>query len=131
MPLEGEFLGEVVTYEDEFPPDRRPPAVQNYRGAKLLEARKPPYTVELDAGAFRAVWELLEAEAKHRFPTRNGMASARAYLRAVGSFRAVYWEKNPPVPEPPSRQLKRNPARRQSQPPRPANGRRLIRRKTS
>jgi hypothetical protein len=103
----------VNTYEAEFPPDRKPPAVANYTGRKVFTTTKPTYTVELDAGAFRAVWELLEAEARHRFPTREAMAYAAAYLRAVTSFRDAYWTKNE-APEPPNpRRLVRPKSRQQ------------------
>jgi hypothetical protein len=101
----------VTFYEDQFPPEAGPPRVVNNTGAKLLDATKPTYTVELDAGAFRALWELLEAEAKHRFPAAPGISGYRAYLRAVKTFRDAYWSQNgnrPPPPPTPSRRLKRS-----------------------
>lgn len=88
------------TYEAVFPRHLGPPPVKSYKGPHELEARKPTYTVELDAGAFRALWELVEGEAKHRFPTHRAMAGARAYLRAVEAFRKAYWMLNE-VPAPP------------------------------
>jgi hypothetical protein len=39
--------------------------VVNGTGAKLLAATTPTYLLQLDAGAFRALWELLEKEARH------------------------------------------------------------------
>jgi hypothetical protein len=94
---------EVQTYEDEFPKHLGPPPVVNYTGAKLCDSTKPVYTVELDAGAFRVLWELLEAEAKHRYPTHRSMSAARAYLRAVQVFRTAFWAVNevPAAPETP------------------------------
>lgn len=96
-------------YEAQFPPTLPgPPPVVNYGGPKILDALKPIYTVELDAGAFRAVWELLEHEARLRFPTRAAMSSARAYVRAVQSFRSVYWTENEP-PAPVKRLVRKTP----------------------
>jgi hypothetical protein len=102
---------EVHLYEDECPKHLGPPPVPNYTGAKLFDAKKPTYTVELDAGAFMAVWEHMESEARHRFPTRGTMAHARAYLRAVKSLRDAYWKEHSPPP-PPSEQSKRKLIRR-------------------
>src|SRR5215467_3443583 len=96
-----QYSGEVHTYEDEFPPELGPPPVPNYQGAKIVKATKPVYTVEIDAGAFHALWELLEKEGRHRFPARNTIASYEALLRAVKSFRSAYWSVNePPAPKP-------------------------------
>jgi hypothetical protein len=90
-----------TVYDDEYPVHLGPPPVPNYEGREVLEARQPRYGVELDAGAFRAVWELLESEARHRFPTHETMASAQALLRAVDSFRETYWAMHdPPSPAP-------------------------------
>ena len=90
-----------MTYEEEYPRHLGPPPVANYTGAKLHNSVKPTYTVELDAGAFRAVWELLEAEAKHRYPVYGCLPVGRAYLRAVESFRKAFWAINeaPLAPE--------------------------------
>ena len=95
------MTSEPSTYEDQFPPHQRPPGIRNYGGRKALDAREPLYTLELDAGAFRAVWELLESEAKYRFPAKATLSAARAYLRAVDAFRSVYWAHNEPVVIPP------------------------------
>jgi len=91
----------VQTYEEQFPRHLGPPPVVNYTGPKLHNSTKPVYNIELDAGAFRALWELLEAEAKHRYPTHDVVPGARAYLRAVESFRRAFWAVNeaPVVPE--------------------------------
>jgi hypothetical protein len=106
-----EVKGEPRFYEDQFPPEAGPPRVPNNTGTKLLDATKPHYTVDLDSGAFRALWELLEAEARHRFPAAPGISGYRAYLRAVESFRDAYWSQNGNTPAPlepaPSRRLKR------------------------
>lgn len=89
----------VHTYEDEFPRYLGPPPVPNYTGAKLHDATKPVYTVELDSGAFMALWEHMESEARFRFPSRQIMAHARAYLRAIEALRKAYWASHePPVP---------------------------------
>jgi hypothetical protein len=95
-----EAASEVHTYDEEFPKHLGPPPVPNYAGKKIHNATKPTYTVELDAGAFMAVWEHMEAEAKYRFPTRNTMAYARAYLRAVQSLRNAWWATHEPPPPP-------------------------------
>jgi hypothetical protein len=96
-----QISGETHTYEDEFPKDLGPPFVVNYTGHKIANATKPVYTVELDSGAFRALWELLEKEGKHRFPARGTISSYAALLRAVAAFRKTYWSVNePPGPKP-------------------------------
>jgi len=94
-------------FEDEFPRHLGPPPVANYTGAKLHDATKPVYTVELDAGAFMALWGHMEAEAKHRFPVRESMSYVRAYLRAVTALRKSYWAANPAPDAPPPRKLVR------------------------
>lgn len=93
-----------MLYEDQYPKHLGPPTVVNHTGRKLLNATKPLYPVELDAGAFRAVWELLEGEARHRFPTHEALSGTRALLRAVEAFRQTYWSLNEPPapPEPPA-----------------------------
>jgi hypothetical protein len=98
----------VSTYEDEFPKHLGPPPIPNGGSIKLHDAKKPTYTVELDSGAFMAVWEHMETEAKHRFPTHATYAFARAYLRAVQSFRDAYWATHS-LPTPPVRKLVRRP----------------------
>jgi hypothetical protein len=102
---------EVHAYEDDLPRHLGPPPVPNYTGKKLYEAIKPTYTVELDSGAFMALWEHMEAEAKRVYPTRNTYASTRAYLRAVAALRQAYWARHdpPPPPEKPKRRLMRPP----------------------
>lgn len=91
---------EVHTYEKEFPRYLGPPPVPNNTGSKLHDSTKPIYTVELDNGAFWALWEHMESEARHRFPTRNHMPHARAYLRAVQALRNAYWGANEPPQNP-------------------------------
>jgi hypothetical protein len=93
-------MTEVHTYEDEFPRHLGPPPVPNGTGAKLHDTTKPTYLLQIDSGAFMAVWEHMEAEAKHRFPTNGTYAHVRAYLRAVAAFRHCYWA-NHEAPEPP------------------------------
>lgn len=98
-----QISGEVHTsYEEEFPSHLGPPPVANGTGAKLLDATKPTYLLQLDAGAFRIVWELLEADARHRFPTRSAMSAVRASLRGVEAFRKCYWAHHeaPEAPQP-------------------------------
>ena len=74
-----------------------------------MEAKESVQALYLDSGAFRAVWELLEAEAKHRFPTHETYAFARAYLRAVQAMRDCYWANHeaPEAPKPAPRKLVR------------------------
>jgi hypothetical protein len=93
--------GQTATYEDDLPRHLGPPPVPNHTGSKLHDSTHPTYTVELDNGAFHAMWEHMEAEARHRFPTRNTYAHARAYLRAVAALRKAYWGDNPPPPPSP------------------------------
>lgn len=97
---------EAATYEDDLPKHLGPPPVPNYTGKKLHDATKPVYAVELDSGAFMALWEHMEAEAKRVFPTRNTYASTRAYLRAVAALRKAYWAVNE-APEPPDAKPRR------------------------
>jgi len=106
-----QFTPEVHTYEDDFPRYLGPPPVANYTGEKLTADGPPTMLVQLDQGAFWALWELLEKEAKHRFPAAKAISSYAALLRAVKSFRTCYWSHNVP-PEPPSngpRRLVRKP----------------------
>jgi hypothetical protein len=102
---------EQPTYESEFPKHLGPPPVPNGTGGKLHDATKPTYLLQLDSGAFMAVWEHMEAEARHRFPTRGTYAHARAYLRAVEAFRKCYWANHeapdPPKPTPVRRLVRR------------------------
>jgi hypothetical protein len=100
---------EVHTYEDAFPRHLGPPPVPNYTGKKLHDATKPTYLLQLDAGAFMAVWEHMEAEAKHRFPVASTISTYRAYLRAVESFRKCYWSHHEPPDPKPVRKLVRRP----------------------
>lgn len=90
---------ETHVYEDEFPKHLGPPPVANGTGRKLHDATKPVYIVELDSGAFMALWEHMESEARFRFPSHGHMAHARAYLRGVAALRKAYWASHePPVP---------------------------------
>lgn len=104
-----QISGPVHTYEDEFPKHLGPPPIPNNTGIKLHESTTPTYTVELDNGAFWALWEHMESEARHRFPTRSHMAYARAYLRAVKALRKAYWATHEPPAAPPKliRRVKR------------------------
>jgi hypothetical protein len=106
-------MTEVHLYEDQFPKNLGPPPVANNTGTKLHDSTKPTYTVELDAGAFMALWEHMESEARHRFPIRNTMAYVRAYLRAVAALRQAYWLQHEPPPGvvPTTRKLVRRPRR--------------------
>lgn len=106
-----ETSGTFTNYEMEFPPETGPPRVLNNTGQKLLDATKPQYTVVLDSGAFRALWELLEAEARHRYPVRDSISGFRAYLRAVESFRDAYWTQNGNCPPSDSRRRLKRPQR--------------------
>jgi hypothetical protein len=95
----------MTDYEDEFPRYLGPPPVENYTGAKIHNATKPVYTIEMDSGAFMAMWEHMEAEARRRYPAREAMAYARACSRAVIALRQAYWlvHEPPPAPEKPKR----------------------------
>jgi hypothetical protein len=96
------------TYDDDYPRHLGPPPVPNHTGRRIYNTLKPTHTVELDAGAFRAVWEHMEAEARRRFSRREELASARAYLRAVAAFRTAYWARHEPPEQPtPVKQGKR------------------------
>ena len=111
MDLERQLLQTPVTYEEHFPPAFSPPLVPPGSGSKVLEAKESVQALYLDSGAFRAVWELLEAEAKHRFPTHETLSGTRALLRAVADFRTAYWATHE-VPDPgpvvkPSRLVRR------------------------
>ena len=97
----------VVTYEDEFPKHLGHPVVAPGMGRKLHRATKPTYTVELDAGAFMAMWEHMEAEAKRRFPMHEIVATYDAYLRAVTALRQTYWATHEPPPPPAEKPRKR------------------------
>ena len=96
-----QISGPVHVYEDDFPKHLGPPPVPNGTGIKLHDSTKPTYTVELDQGAFMALWEHMEAEARHRYPTHSHMAYARAYLRSVKALRQAFWSQNGNQPPPP------------------------------
>lgn len=81
----------MSAYEEVYPRVRGPYYVPNYEGAKTSERREPSVTITLDQGAFHATWELLESEARHRYPTREVYAHVRALLRSVESFRQAYY----------------------------------------
>jgi hypothetical protein len=78
-----------TSYAERFPPEGGPPPVANYTSAQVLTEAGDPVTVVLDPGAFRAIWELVEATAKHRWDTRVFSLSAAAYIRGVEAFRAA------------------------------------------
>lgn len=86
-PAEPETPHQYVSYEEAFPRDQGPPPLRNYEGKKVLKPQGEPITVELDPGAFRALWELVEATAKSRWEVRNSLSAAGAYVRAVEAFR--------------------------------------------
>jgi hypothetical protein len=96
----------MSTYEEQFPKHLGPPPIPNGGSVKLHDNKKPTVTLEIDSGAFMAMWEHMEAEAKHRFPTHETYAFARAYLRAVQAMRDCYWANHEP-PQPPVRKLVR------------------------
>ena len=96
-----------MTYEEEFPRHLGPPPVTNHNGAKTFKATKPTFTVELDSGAFMAVWEHMESQARLRF-LMHDYASTGAYLRAVAALRGPYWACHEPPPEPPPEAHARN-----------------------
>lgn len=64
-----------------------PPPVKPHTGAKILAAKDPIYSVPLDAGAFRAAWEVIEARQRAN-PSTQG---EHALARARDSFRAAFW----------------------------------------
>ena len=99
----------MSTYEEQFPKHLGPPPIPNGGSVKLHDNTKPTITLEIDSGAFMAMWEHMEAEAKHRFPTHETYAFARAYLRAVQAMRDCYWANHeaPDAPKPPVRKLVR------------------------
>lgn len=90
-------------YHDQFPKSEGPPPVSHYDGPKILDATSPVIPVHLDAGAFRAVWELLEATTKAKYGAQS-MSSTKAYIRAVTALRNAWWEANVPE-EVPRRKL--------------------------
>lgn len=101
----------MSNYEDEFPRYLGPPPVPNNTGQKLHDATKPTYILKIDSGAFMAMWEHMEAEAKHRFPTHSTYAHVRAYMRAVQAMRDCYWA-NHEAPDPPGTPARRRLVRR-------------------
>lgn len=77
-------------YHDAFPKSEGPPPVRNYEGKAALAPSEDLIVVELDAGAFRALWEMAEARAKQQWEARNSMPSVAAYVRAVRAFREAW-----------------------------------------
>jgi hypothetical protein len=98
----------MSTYEDHFPREQGPPPVPNYTGKKLHDALTPTYTVEFDSGAFMALWEHMEAEAKRVFPTHATYASTRAYLRGIKSLRKAYWAQHPQAAQAPKKLVRKD-----------------------
>lgn len=65
------------------------------------------YTVTLDVGAMRWLWEIAEAEIKKAHNFRTGSPSTEAGMRAANTLRNSYWRaENPKVLEPPKKVLK-------------------------
>lgn len=91
-------------YHDVFPRIAGPPRLEAGEGAKAFTEQEPLVTVTLDAGAYRWLWEMSEAEGKKRFGSRNSLASAAATLRAVKALRSAWWKAygidEPEVPAP-------------------------------
>jgi len=78
-------------YDRDFPRDEGPPS----SGTLIdLSATKPTFTVTLDAGAFRVVWETIEADARRRYPMHGKMATADALARAVVALRQASAEQS-------------------------------------
>lgn len=77
----------MSTYEDLYPPEGGPFKIGDHLIRETMDRTEPHMVVSLDFGAFRRVWELVEAEAKRHFPTYESMSTARAELRAVEAFR--------------------------------------------
>jgi hypothetical protein len=79
-------------YEDAYPPERGPYPIKNYTSKEVLSPKSvaSPIDVHMDQGAFRRAWEILEADSRFRYPTRDSLASVRAQLRAVEAFRDAY-----------------------------------------
>lgn len=101
---------DYVDFSDVFPRSEGPPPVANYEGKKLLAPSKQTITVELDAGAFRAVWEMVEARAKQQWAARNVLPSAGAYVRAVKALREAWHRTDAQTPGPTSEGESQEPA---------------------
>lgn len=85
-------LHKYVEYDTHFPKAEGPPPLKNYTYITSLKDDGHTVTIELDSGAFRAVWELVESQARARWGMN--MPSSKAYKRAVESFRAAWRAKN-------------------------------------
>lgn len=107
-----EPLDDYPSYHEEFPQHEGPPRLVTYTSSKIAKTTKPVYSLSLDAGAFRLLWELLEAEVKRRYPTRETMHTVQALIRAQHSMRDAYWAVNekPEPPAPPAKPAKRGKA---------------------
>lgn len=84
------------SFHDDFPRLEGPPPIPAYGSAKVVSATERHYTVEIDEGAFRALWELIEADCVQRYPTRGTMTVVQARIRGVKAFRDAYWAQNEP-----------------------------------
>jgi hypothetical protein len=80
----------VATYEEEFPPEHGPPGVYPGMGEKIFNAEKPQITVTLSYASFIVLWEVIEAEAKLKYPTKNVYKHIRALLQAVEELRKEF-----------------------------------------
>ena len=80
----------MPNYEDEFPPSEGPFKVGATVIQESFDRDEPVFVVELDYGAFRRVWEIVEENARNHYPTRETLSTARAEIRAVRAFRAPW-----------------------------------------
>ena len=80
----------MPNYEDEFPPEQGPFKVGASVIRESFDRDTPSFVVELDFGAFRRAWEIIEEQARTHYPTHETLSTARAELRAVRAFRAAW-----------------------------------------
>ncbi len=77
-------------YHDEFPREDGPPPVKAGESRDIYHDQVRLVAFHLDHGAFIRVWEMVEAEAKTKWPSRKTMANAEAVVRAATSFRKAW-----------------------------------------
>lgn len=83
------------SFHDDFPRSEGPPSIPAYGSAKVVSATDKMYMVYIDEGAFRALWELIEADCVQRYPARKTMTVVQARIRGAKAFRETYWARNP------------------------------------
>jgi hypothetical protein len=80
-----------MNYEDVYPKEWGPPPIKPGEARRVLASLTPKYDVVMDIGALQVVWELVEAEAKRKWPTHETLHGVQALLRGVEALRTAFF----------------------------------------